>query len=139
VQAQILDLMRELKARTGSSIVIITHDLGVVAELADRVVIMYAGTKVEEGTTEEIFSRPVHPYTIGLLGAIPSLTRSRNDGPLTEIPGQVPPANQAGVGCSFAARCGYSSSICFEIEPELEEVSSSHMAACHHKREAPVA
>jgi peptide/nickel transport system ATP-binding protein len=139
VQAQILDLMREFKTRTGSSIVIITHDLGVVAELADRVVIMYAGAKVEEGTTEEIFSRPAHPYTIGLLGAIPSLKRSRNDGPLTEIPGQVPPANQARVGCSFAARCSCSSPICFEIEPKLEEVSSSHIAACHHKSEALLA
>jgi peptide/nickel transport system ATP-binding protein len=139
VQAQILDLMRELKARTGASIVIITHDLGVVAELADRVVIMYAGVKVEEGTTAEIFSRPVHPYTVGLLGAIPRLDRNRSEGPLTEIPGQVPAPSQARVGCSFAARCSLSSSVCFEIEPALEDVSPSHAAACHHKIRVPLA
>ena len=137
VQAQILDLMRELKTRTGSSIVIITHDLGVVSELADRVVIMYAGTKVEEGLTEEIFSHPAHPYTLGLLTAIPSLDRSRHDGPLTEIPGHVPSPSQIRAGCSFAARCNRSSSICFESEPKLEAVAPGHLAACHHKRGKP--
>jgi peptide/nickel transport system ATP-binding protein len=138
VQAQILDLMREVKARTGASIVIITHDLGVVAELADRVVIMYAGVKVEEGTTAEIFSQPAHPYTVGLLGAIPSLDRNRNEGPLTEIPGQVPSASQDRIGCAFAARCTLSSSICFESEPALEDVSPRHAVACHHKIGAPL-
>ncbi|MBC9879903.1 ABC transporter ATP-binding protein [Bradyrhizobium sp. INPA01-394B] len=139
VQAQILGLMRDLKTRTGSSIVIITHDLGVVAELADRVVIMYAGVKVEEGTIAEIFSQPAHPYTVGLLGSIPSLGCSRSGGPLTEIPGQVPSPSRVAVGCSFAARCGLTSSICLEIEPRLENVSPRHGVACHHKIRTPVA
>lgn len=137
VQAQILDLMRELKARTGSAIVIITHDMGVVSELADRVVIMYAGTKVEEGTTAEIFSRPAHPYTIGLLGAIPRLHHDRRAGLLAEIPGNVPGPNQTIIGCAFAPRCDRSTSICHEIAPPIEEVSSRHTAACYHKSGRP--
>ncbi|MEH2470876.1 peptide/nickel transport system ATP-binding protein [Nitrobacteraceae bacterium AZCC 2161] len=135
VQAQILDLMRELKSRLGSAIILITHDMGVVAELAQRVIIMYAGRKVEEASTEDIFARPSHPYTIGLLGAIPRLGSSSGPDagkPLTEIPGVVPSLREARAGCAFAARCAFATSVCFEVMPVLEAVASGHTVACHH-------
>lgn len=135
VQAQILDLMRELKSRLGSAIILITHDMGVVAELAQRVIIMYAGYIVEEASAQDIFERPCHPYTKGLLGAIPRLGSS--SGPnagksLTEIPGVVPSLREATPGCAFAARCARATAICIELTPPLEQVASSHSVACHH-------
>jgi peptide/nickel transport system ATP-binding protein len=135
VQAQILDLMRELKSRLGSAIILITHDMGVVAELAQRVIIMYAGCIVEEASTEDIFERPRHPYTRGLLGAIPRLGSSfgPNAGkPLTEIPGVVPGLQEAAPGCAFAGRCAHATAICLERSPSLQRVGSSHSVACHH-------
>src|SRR3954464_13738407 len=108
IQAQILDLMRGLKEKTGAAIVLITHDLGVVAEMAQRVVVMYAGRKVEEAPVEEIFARPMHPYTRGLLGAMPKLGSSldANDrGRLAEISGLVPSLRKPIIGCAFAGRC----------------------------------
>lgn len=135
VQAQILDLMRELKSRLGSAIILITHDMGVVAELAQRVMIMYAGRIVEEASTEDIFARPSHPYTIGLLGAIPRLGSSFGPDagkPLTEIPGVVPGLREASSGCAFAARCHYASPVCFEATPVLQAVGPDHAVACHH-------
>ena len=108
IQAQILDLMRDLKTRLGSAIMLITHDLGVVAEMAERVVVMYAGRKVEEAPVGEIFARPLHPYTRGLIGAVPKLGSSLVDGgrgKLAEIPGLVPSLRQQIVGCAFAGRC----------------------------------
>jgi peptide/nickel transport system ATP-binding protein len=139
VQAQILDLMRDLKARLGSAIILITHDMGVVAELAQRVMIMYAGRKVEEASVADIFARPSHPYTIGLLGAIPHLGSSSGPDagkPLTEIPGVVPSLREAGKGCAFAPRCTFASSICFEVTPLLKGIGADHTVACHHSREA---
>jgi peptide/nickel transport system ATP-binding protein len=135
VQAQILDLMRELKSRMGSAIILITHDMGVVAELAQRVIIMYAGRIVEQAESREIFERPAHPYTRGLLGAIPRLGSSIGKGarqPLTEIPGVVPSLRETASGCAFAARCDRATAICAEVSPPIEQVAPGHSVACHH-------
>ena len=134
IQAQILDLMRDLKTRLGSAIMLITHDLGVVAEMAQRVVVMYAGRKVEEGTVEAIFGRPMHPYTHGLLGAVPKLGSSLQHGgrsKLTEIRGQVPSLRQKIVGCAFAGRCPMATELCREAAPAVEQKVAGHFAACH--------
>ncbi|MDQ6917628.1 MAG: ABC transporter ATP-binding protein [Pseudomonadota bacterium] len=132
IQAQILDLMRELKARTGAAIVLITHDLGVVAEMAQRVVVMYAGRKVEEAPVEALFARPRHPYTRGLLDSIPKLgAASRGAGTrLTEIAGTVPSLSQTIVGCAFAPRCAYATVRCLNEYPPFEEKAPGHGAAC---------
>ena len=135
IQAQILDLMRDLKTRLGSAILLITHDLGVVAEMAQRVVVMYAGRKVEEGPVGEIFANPQHPYTRGLLGAVPRLgsslvTTGRTK--LAEIPGQVPSLRQRIEGCPFASRCLSATELCREIAPAVEEKRPGHLVACHY-------
>jgi peptide/nickel transport system ATP-binding protein len=135
IQAQILDLMRDLKTRLGSAIMLITHDLGVVAEMAQRVVVMYAGRKVEEGTAEAVFLNPQHPYTRGLLGAVPKLGSSLNHvgrTKLTEIPGQVPSLRQRIVGCPFAGRCSMVTEQCRSIAPAVEEKMPGHFVACHY-------
>ena len=133
VQAQVLELTRALQARLGSAVILITHDLGVVAELADRVVIMYAGRKVEEGTTREIFASPRHPYTRGLLAAVPRLGASLTPGRkrLAEIAGAVPSLREATPGCAFAPRCTAAVSICRDVAPALEPLYASHLTACH--------
>ncbi len=133
IQAQILDLMRDLKKRVGAAIVLITHDLGVVAEVADRVVVMYAGRKVEEASARELFARPMHPYTQGLLGAVPKLGSSfHNEGTrLAEIPGLVPSLRNRIQGCVFAGRCPKAESVCKELAPALEAKIPGHIAACH--------
>src|ERR1700724_2183203 len=134
IQAQILDLMRELKARTGAAIMLITHDLGVVAEMAQRVVVMYAGRKVEEGSVETLFANPRHPYTRGLLDSIPKLGASivtRGAGTrLSEIAGTVPSLSEAIVGCAFAPRCAYATVRCLNEYPPFEEKAPGHGAAC---------
>jgi peptide/nickel transport system ATP-binding protein len=133
IQAQILDLMRELKAKTGAAIVLITHDLGVVAEMAQRVVVMYAGRKVEEAPVEALFARPLHPYTKGLLGSIPRLAEAAHAGGrkrLVEIPGMVPSLKEAVPGCLFAPRCPYATARCSAEYPPLEEKAAGHWAAC---------
>jgi peptide/nickel transport system ATP-binding protein len=132
IQAQILDLMRELKARTGAAIMLITHDLGVVAEMAQRVVVMYAGRKVEEGPVEALFANPRHPYTRGLLDSIPKLgAASRGAGTrLTEIAGTVPSLSESIVGCAFAPRCAYATVRCQNEYPPFEEKIPGHGAAC---------
>jgi peptide/nickel transport system ATP-binding protein len=133
IQAQILDLMRELKERTGAAIVLITHDLGVVAEMAQRVVVMYAGRKVEEAPAAELFAHPRHPYTRGLLDSIPKLgaagehTGARR---LSEISGTVPSLLEPIAGCAFAPRCAYATERCRTDYPPLEEKSPGHRAAC---------
>ena len=135
IQAQILDLMRDLKTRLGSAIVLITHDLGVVAEMAQRVVVMYAGRKVEEGSVEAIFANPLHPYTRGLLGAVPKLGASlemEGRSKLTEIPGQVPSLRRRIEGCAFAGRCSMVTDACRSIAPAVEEKRPGHFAACHY-------
>jgi len=133
IQAQILDLMRELKSRVGAAIILITHDLGVVAEMAERVVVMYAGRKVEEASVGDLFARPRHPYTLGLMGSIPHLGSSleHDAAPrLAEIPGMVPNLREAIPGCAFAARCPYATPRCAAELPPLEELAPGHFAAC---------
>ena len=135
IQAQILDLMRDLKTRLGSAIMLITHDLGVVAEMAQRVVVMYAGRKVEEAGVDEIFANPQHPYTRGLLGAVPVLGSSlQGEGrsKLAEIPGLVPSLRKPIIGCAFAGRCPMVTDACRSIAPAVEEKSPGHLVACHY-------
>jgi peptide/nickel transport system ATP-binding protein len=138
IQAQILDLMRELKQKTGAAIVLITHDLGVVAEMAERVVVMYAGRKVEEAAVADLFARPRHPYTRGLLDSIPKLaafggvnaSASRRRKRLAEIAGTVPSLSEPIIGCAFAPRCGFATVRCRTESPPLEEKATAHFAAC---------
>jgi peptide/nickel transport system ATP-binding protein len=131
IQAQILDLMRALKAKTGAAIVLITHDLGVVAEMAQRVVVMYAGRKVEEAPVDALFARPLHPYTKGLLGSIPRLADAAEGRKrLAEIPGMVPSLKEAVPGCLFAPRCPHATAHCAAEYPPLEEETPGHSVAC---------
>ncbi len=133
IQAQILDLMRDLKKRVGAAIILITHDLGVVAEVAERVLVMYAGRKVEEASVADLFRTPRHPYTQGLLGALPRLGSSL-DGEtsrLAEIRGVVPSLKQRIPGCVFASRCALAKDICRNIAPAIELKAPRHLAACH--------
>jgi oligopeptide/dipeptide ABC transporter ATP-binding protein len=132
IQAQILNLMRKLQEDFGTGIVLITHDMGVVAEMADRVVVMYAGRKVEEGPTEALFRNPQHPYTRGLLAALPRLSEVRDVGEvrLNEIPGIVPPLTDLPPGCRFAARCSHAKDRCREAYPPLEEKEPGQWVAC---------
>jgi peptide/nickel transport system ATP-binding protein len=135
IQAQILDLMRELKAKTGAAIILITHDLGVVAEMAERVVVMYAGRKVEESPVGALFANPQHPYTRGLLASVPQLGETLKEHPrerLMEIPGMVPSLRTVIVGCAFAPRCRLASQRCREEAPALEEKLPAQFAACFH-------
>ena len=132
IQAQILDLMRGLKEKTGAAIVLITHDLGVVAEMAQRVVVMYAGRKVEEAPVDALFARPRHPYTQGLLRSIPRLgaTAGGARNRLEEIRGMVPSMREAIPGCVFAPRCAYATERCRTEYPPLEEKAAGHTVAC---------
>ncbi|MFL5141728.1 MAG: ABC transporter ATP-binding protein [Microvirga sp.] len=134
IQAQILDLMRDLKRRIGAAIVLITPDLGVVAEVAERVMVMYAGRKVEEAPVAALFRSPRHPYTQGLLGAVPKLGSSLSGEAtrLAEIPGLVPSPKSRIRGCVFAGRCPYATGLCREIAPALAVKAPSHVAACHY-------
>ncbi len=140
VQAQILDLMRRLRAEFGSAIVLITHDLGVVAEMADRVIIMYAGRKVEEASTVELFRNPRHPYTKGLLGAVPRLGSSLNSAKgrqrLAEVPGTVPDLRIPIPGCPFAPRCPAAAPQCLVDRPLVRTIAPGHVVACHFAEEA---
>ncbi len=136
IQAQILDLMRELQYTLGTAIVLITHDMGVVAENADRVVVMYAGRKVEEASAEDLFERPGHPYTKGLLGSLPKLddaayadTRRPR---LNEIKGMVPSLANLPQGCTFAPRCGFASDECRAAYPPVVQHRPGHWVACWH-------
>jgi peptide/nickel transport system ATP-binding protein len=141
IQAQILDLMSELKQRVGAAIILITHDLGVVAEIAERVLVMYAGRKVEEAPVGELFRSPRHPYTQGLLGALPKLGSSLNEKAtkLVEIPGAVPSLKQRIAGCVFASRCALARDVCRHVPPALELKAPGHLAACHFASKAMVA
>ena len=133
VQAQILELMRELKAKTGTAIVLITHNLGLVAEMAQRVIVMYAGKKVEEASVDALFETPRHPYTQALLSSVPRLGSSlaaTGTTRLAEIPGVVPSLKEAMPGCIFAARCSYATQRCREAYPPLAEKASAHWVAC---------
>jgi peptide/nickel transport system ATP-binding protein len=134
IQAQILELMRDLKHRVGAAIVLITHDLGVVAEVAERVIVMYAGRKVEEAAVGLLFNNPKHPYTQGLLGSMPKLGSSLHgqETRLAEIPGLVPSLKQKIPGCVFASRCPKATDFCAQVAPALEEKAPGHVAACHY-------
>jgi oligopeptide/dipeptide ABC transporter ATP-binding protein len=136
IQAQILELMRELRERFGTAMILITHDLGVVAENADRVVVMYAGRKVEEAAVDELFDNPGHPYTVGLLGSIPQLDKAalaKGKRPrLTEIKGMVPSLAGLPPGCTFAARCEFATEQCRASFPPLEMHRPDHWIACWH-------
>jgi peptide/nickel transport system ATP-binding protein len=133
VQAQILDLMRQLKRKTGTAIILITHSLGLVADMAQRVVVMYGGRKVEEAPVEALFRRPRHPYTRALLRSVPrlrsSLTPDRQ-ARLAEIPGVVPSLKEAIAGCIFAPRCAHVATQCQQAYPPLEQKASQHWVAC---------
>ena len=128
IQAQILELMRTLQRETGTAIILITHDLGVVAEVADEVLVMYAGRVVERAPVHALFDAPQHPYTIGLLGSIPRLEVERTR--LASIEGQVPSPLRRSAGCSFADRCPFADSHCRSAVPELREVGADHHSAC---------
>ena len=130
VQAQILDLMEELKNRFKMSIILITHDLGVVAQHVQRVAVMYAGKIVESGPVGEIFEKPGHPYTLGLMASIPGLS-GKVDQALNEIPGIVPPLHESVPGCSFHPRCPFTMDVCREKEPAFHDLSGGHSSACH--------
>jgi peptide/nickel transport system ATP-binding protein len=142
IQAQILELMADLKRKVGAAIVLITHDLGVVAEVAERVMVMYAGRKVEEAPVVQLFRTPRHPYTQGLLGAVPKLgsSLSGTQSRLAEIPGLVPSLKERIPGCVFASRCRLATDLCRDVAPGLETKAPGHIAACHYAaREAAAA
>jgi len=128
IQAQILDLLRELQESTGTAIVLITHDLGVVAEIADRVVVMYAGNVVETATAADLFGNPHHPYTLGLLGSVPKLHVDEDR--LTTIEGTVPNPYSMPSGCKFNPRCPFADAHCRSEAPALQEAAATHLAAC---------
>jgi peptide/nickel transport system ATP-binding protein len=128
IQAQILELMRTLQSETGTAVILITHDLGVVAEVADEVVVMYAGKVVERAPVQELFDHPQHPYTVGLLGSIPRLDVERTR--LASIEGQVPSPLRRPAGCKFADRCPFVIDKCRAQDPPLREVGVRHESAC---------
>ncbi len=132
IQAGILDLMRDIRERLGTAIVLITHNLGVVADIADRVVVMYAGRKVEEAPVHDLFASPQHPYTIGLLGAVPRPGAASTDGRLQEIPGRVPSLRELPQACAFADRCPRADDLTRSQQPPLHEVRRGHLVACFH-------
>jgi peptide/nickel transport system ATP-binding protein len=130
IQAQILDLLGEMKSRFGTAIMLITHAMGVVAETAQRVAVMYAGRIVEEAPVEELFARPRHPYTQGLIRSIPRLDRAGAKTRLQAIPGTVPSLSDLPPGCRFAPRCGFAMPVCTRAVPPLREVAPGHKVAC---------
>jgi len=137
IQAQILDLIVDLQREFGAAVILITHDLGVVAETARRVIVMYAGRKVEEAEVGELFAHPLHPYTAGLMASIPRLDLMRGDekrheARLQEIPGIVPPLFALPAGCAFAPRCPKADDLCRRERPDYKEKRPGHWAACWH-------
>ena len=128
IQAQILDLMHELQQASGTAIVLITHDLGVVAEVADAVAVMYCGRIVEQAPVQALFEQPQHPYTVGLLGSMPRLDGVQER--LAAIPGQVPGPQDRPPGCRFADRCPFVQESCRAEAPPLREVAPGHLSAC---------
>jgi len=140
IQAQILELMKDIQEKTGTSIILITHDLGVVAEICERVVVMYAGQVVETAMVRDLYKKPQHPYTEGLLKSVPKLNMDRKQ-PLAPIIGTPPDLIDPPKGCPFFARCEYAMGICKNNNPGLEEVNPGHFAACwlHHPMAKKVA
>jgi peptide/nickel transport system ATP-binding protein len=126
--------MKDLKSKVGAAIILITHDLGIVAEVAERVMVMYAGRKVEEAPVAQLYRSPRHPYTQGLFGAVPKLgsSLSGEHTKLAEIPGVVPSLKQRIQGCVFAGRCALATDLCRQSAPALEMKAPGHFAACHY-------
>ena len=139
IQAQILDLMRDLRNKVGASVILITHDLGVIAEMAERVGVMYAGRIVEQADVKTLFAKPMHPYTQGLMGSIPVLGKIKER--LDVIPGSVPNLINLPVGCRFAPRCrarlDYQLQACTDIEPDLNEIAPGHLVRCWLYQDSP--
>jgi len=137
IQAQILDLIRRLQRELGMGVILITHDLGVVAEACHRVLVMYAGRKVEQAPVLALFERPLHPYTRALMASMPAMnTRARR---LAEIPGIVPALHELGQGCAFAPRCAYADERCRREAPLLADHGGAHLVACHAVQEQRLA
>jgi len=128
IQAQILDLLAQLREETGSAIMLITHDLGVVAEVCDDVAVMYAGEIVEQASAARLFTAPQHPYTVGLLGSIPLISNRRAR--LATIPGSVPSLASRFAGCRFSDRCPFADDNCRRQSPPVVEVASGHVSRC---------
>ena len=134
IQAQILDLIKTLRDRHGMAVMLITHDLGVIAETCDRILVMYAGRVAESATVSQLFGQPAHPYTAGLLGSIPRLDGEPRTA-LSTIPGVVPPIDQLGPGCRFAGRCKHAREKCQALQPTMQSVTTDHRVACHFWQE----
>lgn len=130
VQAQVLDLLKELREKIDTSIILITHNLGVVWEICDTVKVMYAGKTVEYAPVDKIYKNPSHPYTLGLLESMPKLSED-SEKPLAAIPGTPPDLRLTGVGCNFSNRCKYKQDICEKEIPKLREIGENHIMACH--------
>ena len=128
IQAQVLELMKELINKYQTSVIMITHDLGIVAEICDEVAVMYAGSIVESGTLEDVFNHTMHPYTEGLFNSLPNIHRRGED--LDPIPGLMPDPTNLPVGCAFAPRCSYAGEDCLKERPPLRAVSDTHKVAC---------
>jgi peptide/nickel transport system ATP-binding protein len=139
IQAQVLKLILELKEKTGAAVILITHDLGVVAETCQRVIVMYAGRKVEEATVLELFERPAHPYTRGLLASVTRGQAGARRKRLQEIPGLVPSLKDPIIGCAFAPRCSYAIDRCHQEVPALHDIGKAgtgpHLSACFRAAE----
>ena len=131
IQAQVLDMMKDLKTEFQTSMIMITHDLGIVAEVCDKVAVCYAGEIVEYGTMEDIFDNPLHPYTVGLFHSLPDMSGKRNR--LTPIKGMMPDPVSLPEGCFFAERCPYATEKCREIHPQLEKADGEHSVRCFGK------
>jgi len=136
IQAGILDVLRDLRTEIGMAVLLITHDLGVVADIADRVVVMYAGRTIETAGADALFARPSHPYTRGLLDAVPNPAR-HSDGGLREIPGRVPILASSPDACTFAERCGYADDLCRGHRPDMEIGPAGHPVRCWHPLPVP--
>jgi len=130
IQAQLLDLLRDIQRDTGMAVVIITHNMGVIAEFADRMLVMYAGRVAEQGAVDTVFTHPRHPYTVGLLGSTPRL--DRDEPRLTTIPGVLPQLSDIMPGCRFAPRCARRTDVCVLSKPPLLDVGAGQQAACFH-------
>lgn len=128
IQAQILHLMRELKEKQNTSMIMITHDLGIVAETCDRVAVMYAGRIIEEGNLDEVFNHTKHPYTEGLFNSLPNIKNRKSK--LQPIHGLMPDPTNLPKGCAFAPRCNYATDACFQRQPEIRDFGGTHKAAC---------
>jgi oligopeptide/dipeptide ABC transporter ATP-binding protein len=133
IQAQILNLLKELQEKLNMAIVLITHDIGVAAQMADKIVVMYAGKIMEEGTVYEIFDKPSHPYTIGLLSSIPTIDGDRS-APLKSISGSIPSLTEMPVGCRFHPRCQYATDKCITEQPPLESIGQHKIACWNHNQ-----